>query len=92
MDQNTIIALGQMTAPYGDRILDGRPTELALWHVDRSTFRPARQVTVVQTWTLDFWSNLYRCETEDRQRIDSTDLMDHEPTLVADEAGARYWQ
>lgn len=91
MEPETISTLAEMTYPYGDRVLTGKTLEISLWQIDRSTFASPRQVVVVQTWMLDLWSGFYRCETSDGQRIDSTDLMDHEPTLTADEAGARYW-
>lgn len=92
LSSDTISTLAQMTAPYGDRILNDKPLEITLWQVDHSTFAQPRPVKIVQTWTIDFMSSFYRCETDRRQRIDSPDLMDHEPVLVADEAGARYWQ
>jgi hypothetical protein len=74
-------------------MLNGEPLEIELWHIDRSTFKAPRKVTIVQTYLEDFYSDFFRCETDRRERelIDSTDLLDHEPVLTADEAGARYW-
>lgn len=92
MNVDTISTLAQMTAPYGDRILNGMPIEITLYHIDRSTFVAPRKVTVIQAYTIDFMSSFYKCETVGGERIDSTDLMDHEPVLTTDDAGARYWQ
>ena len=92
MKAETIAVLAAMTKPYGDRILNGQPLEIELWNIDRSTFREPVRVTVIQTWMLDFYCNFYRCETVTGKRIDSTDLMDHNPIISQDDAGARFWK
>jgi len=84
--------LFEMTDDMWTRMVNGRTTELQLWHVDRSEFRFCRPVIITQTYRRDRYVELYLCETPDGERIDSSDLVDHEPTLVADGAGCRYWQ